>query len=78
MSAVTREQLQARLDAYMAAELKVLQAQEYVIGQGATARRLTRADLGEIRKGIADTRNEIDRLDGIGLRHRRVIYLRPH
>jgi hypothetical protein len=78
MSSLSREQLQTRLDAYLAAETKVLQAQEYVIGQGATARRLTRADLPSIQKGIQDTRDEIARLDASTIASgRRIMYLRP-
>lgn len=74
----TREQLQARLDAYLAAELKILSAQEYVIGNGATARRLTRADLAEVRKAITDIRAEMTLLGTSTRPVRRVTYLRPY
>jgi len=74
---MTLEQLQARLEQYLAAETKILKAQDYVVGQGATARRLTRADLAEVRKAITDIRFEIERLQGSMSRTRRVIYLRP-
>lgn len=74
---MTREQLQARLDAYLAAETKILQAQDYTIGQGSTARRLTRADLAEVRSAITDLRSQIAQLDNVTQRARRVVYLRP-
>lgn len=48
----TRAQLQARLDGYLAAELKILGGQEYQIGDGATARKLRRADLGDVQAEI--------------------------
>lgn len=66
------EQLQARLDAYVAAELKILQGQEYQIGQGATARRLRRADLSEVRAEIKSLLAQI-----ASLTPRRARYLRP-
>lgn len=73
-----REQTQARLDAYLAAELKILTGgQEYVIGQGATARRLTRADLPGVQKAIAELRAEIALLDAAAQGPRRIAYLRP-
>lgn len=48
------EQWQERLDAYLAAEIAVLSNQEYEIDTGNGRRRLKRADLAEIRKGIAE------------------------
>ena len=75
---MTREQLQARLDAYLAAEIAILKAQDYTVGQGATARKLTRANLAEVQKGITDTRAEIAQLDSTTRRTRRVMYLRPY
>lgn len=74
---MTEAQLTARLASYLAAEEKILSAQEYVVGQGATARRLTRADLAEVRKAITDIRAELDRLASTAQGGRRVIYLRP-
>lgn len=74
---MTREQLQARLDAYVAAEAKILKGQEYVIGQGETARRLRRADLEEVRKAITDLSAEIATLDAATAGTRRVLYHRP-
>jgi hypothetical protein len=74
----TREELQTRLTAYLTAEIKILAAQEYVIGNGATARRLTRADLAEVRKAITDISAEIAKLETVTQRARRVVYLRPY
>jgi len=48
MAGITVAQAQARLDAYLAAEIKVLAGQSYEIA----GRKLTRADLAEIRAGI--------------------------
>ena len=45
---MTREELQDRLDAYLAAELRILQSQDYQVGDGATARRNRRADLEQL------------------------------
>ncbi|CAN5858379.1 hypothetical protein BH11PSE13_BH11PSE13_12250 [soil metagenome] len=75
---MTTVELQTRLTAYLNAEAAILQAQDYTVGQGATARRLTRADLAEVRKAITDIRAEISQLNVIETRARRVIYLRPY
>jgi hypothetical protein len=76
----TYAELLTRKADYLAAEAKVLQAQEYTVGQGGTARRLTRADLAEIRKAIADLDLQLaehpDNPDRLR-RPRRVSYLRP-
>jgi len=74
---MTRDQLQARLDAYMAAELKILSGQEYVIGQGETARRLRRADLAEVRAEISSLADKIEAIDNATAGKRRVLYMRP-
>lgn len=49
----------ARLTEYLTAESKVLGSQAYEVGE----RKLTRADLGEIRKGIAYWQSHVDRLN---------------
>jgi hypothetical protein len=49
----TIQEIQARRALYLAAEAKILSgAQEYEIADGGTRRRLTRADLAEIRAAI--------------------------
>jgi hypothetical protein len=60
--AITLEQWQTRLDAYLAAEVAVLSNQEYEIEAATGRRRLRRADLGEIRRGIAECNQAIARL----------------
>lgn len=73
MASATREQLQARLDAYLAAELRILESQDYTIGDGSTARRNKRADLEQVRAEIAAIRSEIDSLDAQSSGARRVM-----
>lgn len=71
--------LVSRLAAYLEAESKILRAQEFTVGQGTTARRLTRADLGEVRAEIANLQRQVgghpDNPANTGAR--RVRYLRP-
>ena len=74
---MTLEELRARLAAYLEAETKILAAQEYVVGQGSTARRLTRADLGEVRAEIQRLSAQIAQLEAATQRARRTVYLRP-
>jgi len=74
---MTLEQLQARLAAYMAAEVKILRGQEYVIGQGETSRRLRRADLAEVRAEIKSLDAQIRAIENSAAGRRRVLYTRP-
>ncbi len=74
---MTRDQLQARLDAYLVAETQILKGQEYVIGQGETARRLRRADLAEVRAEISSLSDKIEAIDNAAAGKRRVLYMRP-
>ena len=72
------EQLRARLQTYIDAEGKILQSQEYVIGNGGTARRTRRAELESVQAGIASIRAEITQLEARqSPRARRITYLRP-
>lgn len=73
---MTLEQLQARLDAYLAAETKILAGQEYVVGMGGTQRRLRRADLAEVRAEIASLRAQIAAAEAARDGRRRVLYIR--
>ena len=68
------EQARQRLANYLQAETRILQSQEYAVGQGGTARRNRRADLEQVRAGIKECRDEIARLQPAP---RRVTYLRP-
>jgi len=75
---MTELELQTRLTAYLAAEAAILSgSQEYVIGQGSTARRVTRADLEQVRAGIRETRAELETLQGRASGVRRIRYVRP-
>lgn len=74
---MTRAELQARLDAYLAAELAILQGQEYQIGSGNGARRLRRADLEQVRTEIASIRAELAGMDARASGVRRIRYVRP-
>lgn len=58
------EDLQTRRAAYAAAELKILQSQEYQIGQGLTARRNKRADLEQVRMAIKEIDAQIAVIEG--------------
>ncbi|RYF53321.1 MAG: hypothetical protein EOO27_26470 [Comamonadaceae bacterium] len=70
--------LTSRLAGYLSAESAILNgAQEYVIGQGATARRLTRANLAEVQAGITALRAELAQVQAAATSRRRVTYLRP-
>lgn len=71
------ELAQQRLQQYLAAEARILQSQEYTVGQGGTARRNRRADLEQVQAGIKTVRSEIDQLQAVESRARRVTYLRP-
>ncbi|SFF14902.1 DUF6148 family protein [Paracidovorax wautersii] len=78
-AACTANQLQqarARLQAYLAAEVRILESQEYVIGNGGTARRNRRADLESVQAGIKEVRAEIQRLESLA--EPRVAYIRPY
>ncbi|MDO8903974.1 hypothetical protein [Hydrogenophaga sp.] len=76
---MTYAELVARLANYLAAEQKILQSQEYTIGQGGTARRNRRADLADVRDEIEKINNLIATVpDNPANRGaRRIRYLRP-
>lgn len=75
------QQARQRLQSYLAAEAKILESQEYLIGNGGTARRNRRADLQQVQQGIRDVRAEIALLEAQGAdggpAGRRITYLRP-
>lgn len=76
---MTYAELVTRLAAYLAAETKVLQSQEYQVGQGGGQRRNRRAELSDIRAEIASLNAQIaaapDNPSNMGAR--RIRYLRP-
>lgn len=71
------ELAQQRLANYLAAEARILQSQEYTVGQGGTARRNRRADLDQVQAGIKTTQAEIAALQAAQTGARRITYLRP-
>lgn len=64
----TLEELQTRKAAYLAAEARVLQSQEYAAGQGMNARRNRRAELADIQAAIKALDDEITALQSAGAR----------
>lgn len=68
MAGITLAQAEAKLTAYLDAETAVLSGQEYTIG----TRRMRRADLAEIRDGIAYWNGKVNELSsgGAGVRVR--------
>lgn len=56
----TLAELQTRRAAYVAAELKILQSQEYQVGQGGSARRNRRAELADVQAAIKDLDTQIE------------------
>jgi hypothetical protein len=72
------DQARSRLQVYLDAEQRILQSQEYTIGQGGTARRNRRADLEAVQAGIKECRQQIAQLEAAANpRIRRVFRLRP-
>lgn len=77
MSALTPLELaQQRLANYLAAEARILESQEYTVGQGGTARRNRRAELEQVQAGIKTAQAEIASLQAAQA-GRRLTYLRP-
>ena len=70
------ELAQQRLANYLAAEARILESQEYTVGQGGTARRNRRAELEQVQAGIKTTQAEIASLQAAQA-GRRMTYLRP-
>lgn len=70
------ELAQQRLANYLAAEARILESQEYTVGQGGTARRNRRAELEQVQAGIKTAQAEIASLQAAQA-GRRITYLRP-
>ena len=70
------ELAQQRLANYLAAEARILESQEYTVGQGRTARRNRRAELEQVQAGIKTAQAEIASLQAAQA-GRRITYLRP-
>lgn len=73
---MTLAELQDRRAAYMAAELKILESQEYTVGDGVVNRRNRRADLEQVRLAIKEIDLLIDAQTAALVPTRRVLYLR--
>lgn len=73
---MTLEELIARRASYLAAEARILDSQEYQVGQGSTARRNRRADLAEVRDEIAKLSAQITSAQSAASSVRRVRYIR--
>lgn len=70
------ELAQQRLANYLAAEARILESQEYTVGQGGSARRNRRAELEQVQAGIKTAQAEIASLQAAQA-GRRITYLRP-
>ena len=70
------ELAQQRLANYLAAEARILESQEYTVGQGGTARRNRRAELEQVQAGIKTAQAEIASLQAAQA-GRRITDLRP-
>jgi hypothetical protein len=73
----TLVELQARRAAYAAAELKILQSQEYQVGQGGNSRRNVRAELEQVQNLIRELDRDIDALQARTTGGRRTYRLVP-
>ena len=78
MSTAELQSWQDRLASYLAAEKRILDSQEYQVGQGQTARRNRRAELEQVQNGIRECQQKIGLLQSaMAPRGRRIINLRP-
>lgn len=73
---MTLDELIARRASYLQAETRILESQEYQVGQGSTARRNRRADLAEVRDEITKLSAQISQLQSAASGARRVRYIR--
>jgi hypothetical protein len=75
---MTRDQLQTRLDAYLAAEARILQAQSTTVGDGATARTRQMTELRAVQTQIDALTTQIAQIDAQAAGSAsRIGYLRP-
>lgn len=73
---MTLAELQARLASYLAAEQRILQSQEYVVGNGGMARRNRRAELEPVQTAIRELQGQIAAAEAAQNGRRRVLYIR--
>ncbi len=64
----TLTELQARLQRYLDAEAKILESQEYRVGQGGNHRSNRRAELADVQAQIKALEAQIEQLQGAGAR----------
>lgn len=74
---MTLEELQARKALYLAAEAKILESQEYTVGDGVANRRNRRADLEQVRDELKVIDQQIEAIVARTSGRRRVYYGRP-
>lgn len=81
---LTRDELQSLLTEHLASLRRILQSQEYTVGDGGEARRNRRAELEKVQAGIDKLRRELaalDRADAMrtryGGRSGGIVYARP-
>jgi hypothetical protein len=60
----TLAELQTRKEAYLAAELQILKAQDYTISDGVINRRTRRAELEQVREAIKEIDAQIEAMGG--------------
>lgn len=60
---MTLQELKDRRAAYLAAERRILESQEYRVGEGGTARTNRRAELAEVRQAITELDAQITALE---------------
>ncbi len=75
---MTLDQLKARRDAYLAAELRILESQEFRTGAGSDFRHQRRAELDQVRAALKEINAEIERVEGAASGARRVYNLVPN
>lgn len=79
MSAEELQSWKDRLTSYLNAEKRILDSQEYQIGQGSAARRNRRAELVQVQKGISECQQKIGQLQAASSPGgRRIVRLRPY
>lgn len=73
---MTLAELQEDLAAARASRLRILQSQEYVVGNGGMARRNRRAELEQVNALINDLQTQIAAAEAAQNGRRRVLYIR--
>jgi hypothetical protein len=72
----TLVELQTRKAAYLAAELRILDSQDYTVSDGVINRRNRRAELEQVREAIKEIDAQIEALGGGATGPRRVYHVR--